>query len=108
MRTGTTGVLAYTDEYLRYLSRTLPVPRQVELFLCIRRVCLLREAEFRPGFERAFPACVPFLPAPATRQQILSELGMTEEEYQRQIVRPSQVLPELGDPELDTGEEIPF
>lgn len=59
-----TGELWYTDEYLHYLSRALPVTRQVELFLNIRERSPYRETEFRPGFERAFPASVPHLPPP--------------------------------------------
>jgi len=62
---GKIGGLAYEDEYLGFLSRSLPIPRQVELFLFIRERCATGEAEFRPGFERAFPECVPFLPPPA-------------------------------------------
>jgi hypothetical protein len=69
---GKIGDLAYEDAFLGYLSRSLPIPRQVELFLCIRERCATREAEFRPGFERAFPECVPFLPPPAC-QQLLHE-----------------------------------
>lgn len=79
---GKTGELAYTDEYLRYLSRSLPVTRQVELFLYIRDSGnQLREVEFRPGFEQAFPDCVPYLPPPLTMKQLADLLGMTEEEY---------------------------
>lgn len=56
------GELAYTDEYLFFLAQSLPIARQVELFLRIREECFTREVEFRLGFERAFPASVPFLP----------------------------------------------
>lgn len=59
-----TGELAYQPEYLQYLSKALSIDRQVELFLFIRdNGNQLREQGFRPGFERAFPRCVPYLPA---------------------------------------------
>jgi hypothetical protein len=102
------GDLSYTDEYLRFLSQSLPVPRQVELYLHIRDRCVTREEEFRPGFERAFPACVPSLPPPLTRQQLRDELGLTEDEYQRQTARPSPSPPNSDDPEPGAEEEIPF
>jgi hypothetical protein len=98
-----TGELLYTDEYLRYLSRALSVSQQVELFLYIRERCVTREAEFRPGFERAFSECVPSLPPPLTRQQLLDELGLTEDEYQRLHSPPAP-----ADSEQPTGEDIPF
>ena len=53
------GELFYTDEYLHYLSQSLPIPRQMELFHYIRNRSPTREKEFRLGFEQAFPACVP-------------------------------------------------
>jgi hypothetical protein len=101
------GELAYTDEYLRYLSGSLSVPRQVELFLYIRERCVTREAEFRIGFERVFPECVPFLPPPLTHQQLLDELGLTEEEYQLST-RGDQLPPAPGNSEQPTKEDIPF
>jgi hypothetical protein len=101
-----TGQLYYTGEYLRYLSRSLPVARQVELFRYIRERSVTREEEFRPGFERAFPECVPSLPPPLTRQQLLDALGLTEDEYQRQTGGWSP--PESGDPEPTTGSEGPL
>jgi hypothetical protein len=60
------GELAYDAEYLNYLSRSLPSARQVELYVYLRDMCRkeTREDEFRPGFERAFPACVALLPPP--------------------------------------------
>jgi hypothetical protein len=58
------GELAYDAEYLAYLSRSLPPPRQAELFVYLRDACGsdTREDDFRPSFERAFPASVPHLP----------------------------------------------
>ena len=102
------GELAYTDEYLRFLSESLPVPRQVELFLYIRDRCVTREPEFRPGFERAFPACVPLLPPPLTRQQLLDLLGFTADEYQRQPAPPARHRPDPTGPGHDAAGGIPF
>jgi hypothetical protein len=102
------GDLAYTGEYLRFLSESLPILRQVELYLYILDRCATREPEFRPGFERAFPACLPFLPPPLTWQQILNMLGLTEEEYQRQITRPAQFGPDSAGLDQDSEEDIPF
>lgn len=103
---GKIGELAYTDEYLRYLSRSLPIARQVELFLYIRDSRnQLREVEFRPGFERAFPDCVPHLPQPLTEKQLADLLGMTEEEFKRQVRHPA---PAALPPRHDIGDDIPF
>jgi hypothetical protein len=106
---GKTGELAYTDEYLRYLSRSLPVSRQVELFLSIRDGGNeLREAEFRPGFERAFPACVPHLPPPLTRRQLADLLGVTEDEYERRYLCPDPSPSDSDDGGPDAEDDIPF
>lgn len=103
------GKLSYTGEYLGFLSRSLPVHRQVELYLRIRDSGnALREGEFRPGFERAFPDCVPFLPPPLTHQQVLAELGITEEEFQQRFARPIQPRASEDDPGPGAKEEIPF
>lgn len=102
-----TGELNYTGEYLRYLARSLSVPRQVELFLYIRERCVTRELEFRPEFERVFSESVPFLPPPLTRQQLLVELGLTEDEYQR-LTRVAPFPPAPGDLDEPKGGEIPF
>jgi hypothetical protein len=103
------GELCYTDEYLRFLSRSLSVPRQVELYQHIFDRCSTREEEFRPGFERAFPACVPSLPPPTTHQQLFDENGITEEEYQRRTARRSNPPPPIAeDHEHGAEEEIPF
>jgi hypothetical protein len=64
------GGLFYTDDYLHYLSRSLPIARQVELFLYIRDRNPHREDEFRSGFERAFPESVPHLPRPQQRRHV--------------------------------------
>jgi hypothetical protein len=63
---GELGELAYDAEYLSYLSRALTPQRQVELYTYLRDTCRheTREDEFRPSFERAFPACVSLLPPP--------------------------------------------
>jgi hypothetical protein len=81
------GELAYTDEYLRYLSRSLPIFRQMELFSYIRDRNPTRESEFRPGFEKAFTACVPYLPPPLTVKQVAEMMGVTEEEYRHDFGR---------------------
>jgi hypothetical protein len=102
------GELAYTGEYLRFLSESLSVPRQVELYLHIRGRCVTREPEFRPGFERSFPACVPLLPPSLTRQQLLDVLGLAEEEYHRQTAGLAQFGPDSVGPDPGAGGEIPF
>jgi hypothetical protein len=102
------GELAYTNEYLNYLSRSLPIARQVELFLYIRDRSPHREVEFRPGFERAFPDCVPYLPPPLTVKQVSEMLGITEDEYERQVLPPNQFRLDPDNAGQDTGEDIPF
>ncbi|MDY3554233.1 hypothetical protein R5W24_003352 [Gemmata sp. JC717] len=106
---GKTGELAYTHEYLSYLSRSLSIGRQVELFLYIRDSGnQLREVEFRPGFERAFPDCGPYLPPPFTLKQLADMLGITEDEYKHRFLEPNH----FSTPPDDTGgseeEDIPF
>jgi hypothetical protein len=102
------GELGYTDEYLQYLSRSLPVSRQVELFLYIMNRNFTREDEFRPGFERAFPACVPHLPQPLTVKQVSDRLGVTEDEYKRRYLYPDRAPLDRGNAGQDTEEDIPF
>ncbi|VTR94296.1 unnamed protein product [Gemmata massiliana] len=91
-----TGALAYHRDYLTYLSQSLPVYRQVELFLYLRDSGG-REGEFRAGFESAFPACVPFLPPfPDTTQFVGPEdTSLTWDN-------------EPPDYDMSIGEDIPF
>jgi hypothetical protein len=104
-----TGELAYTSEYLRYLSRSLPLARQVELFHCIRDDRNeLREAEFRPGFERAFPDSVPLLPPPVTEKQLSEMLGMSEDDFRRQFLNPDPIPADDNDDARVADEDIPF
>ena len=106
-----TGELAYTHEHLRYLSQSLTIPRQVELFLYIRDSGnQLREVEFRPGFERAFPDCVPYLPPPLTVKQLADMSGMSEDEYTRSFLEPKRFPEHFGSDEAGDSEEedIPF
>ena len=56
-----TGSLCRTDEYLQFLSASLSVDRQLELFDYIVQHAG-RESEFRPEFERAFPHSASLLP----------------------------------------------
>lgn len=103
---GKTGELAYTREYLHYLSRSLTIPQQVELFLSIRGSGNeLREVEFRPGFERAFPDCVPHLPPQLTTGELASLLGISVQEYESQFLNPNHFPPTT---ESDEQEDIPF
>jgi hypothetical protein len=102
-----TGGLAYTDEYLRYLSKSLPIARQVELFLYIRDSRNeLREFEFRPGFEQAFPDSVPYLPPPLTVKQLSDMLGITEDEYKHQFLPPYPIP--LNTDHAGSEMDIPF
>jgi hypothetical protein len=104
-----TGDLAYNEDYLRYLSRSLSIARQVELFLCIRdRRNELREAEFRPSFERGFPDCVPYLPPPLSVKQLADITGMTEAEYKREILSSIPLPLKSDKPIHEIDEEIPF
>jgi hypothetical protein len=77
---GKTGSLCRTREYLSFLERALSVEQLVELFLYIRdeHGCALREPEFRPEFEAAFPKCVASLP-PALRQGLLAKEFLADE-----------------------------
>ena len=85
-----TGELGYTKEWLQYLSRSLPLARQVELFRSIRDSSNQhREVEFRPGFEAAFPDAVRHLPPPLTVTELAASVGMTEEVYSRQFLNPN-------------------
>jgi hypothetical protein len=105
---GKIGELAYTDKYLHFLSRSLPVARQVELFLYIRNRNPRREDEFRAGFERAFPACVPHLPPPLTVKQVSEMLGVTEDECKRHYLYENEAPLDSDNAGGDAGEDIPF
>jgi hypothetical protein len=101
-----TGELAYTQEYLRYLSQALSISRQVELFLSIRDSGnQLREVEFRPGFERAFPDCVVHLPPQLTTAELADLLGISVQEYESQFLNPNHFPPPTVN---DEQEDIPF
>lgn len=92
-----TGKLAYHCDYLTYLSQSLPVYRQVELFLYLRDKGG-REGEFRAGFESAFPECVPFLSPPlpdATQFMGPEDASLTWDN-------------ETPDCDMSIGEDIPF
>jgi hypothetical protein len=64
--------------------------------------------QFRPGFERAFPACVPHLPPPLTVKQVSARLGVTEDEYKRRCLYADRAPSDRGNAGEDTGEDIPF
>jgi hypothetical protein len=69
------GAWVYEGDYVRLLARSLTASQLVDLFVHIRDRSPHREAEFRPGFERSFPAVVPALPAPRTREQLTELAG---------------------------------
>jgi hypothetical protein len=103
------GHLAYADEFLNYLSRSLPISRQVELFFFIRDSRNeFRETEFRPGFERAFPDCVSQLPLPLTSKQLSEKLGVAEDEFKRHYLHPKPFAPDPNHASPEESEEIPF
>jgi hypothetical protein len=103
---GKCGELAYTQEYLRYLSQALSISRQVELFLSIRDSGnQLREVEFRPGFERAFPDCVAHLPPQLTTAELADQLGISVQEYESSFRTPNYFPTHT---ENDEQEDIPF
>ncbi|MCA9072967.1 MAG: hypothetical protein KDA84_28785 [Planctomycetaceae bacterium] len=102
------GELCYTEEYLDYLSRSLPTPRQVELFLTIRDRCPGREEEFRPGFERAFPECVPQLPSPLTIKELANQMGITEDESNFHYCATNQISYDGENPSREFEDDIPF
>ncbi len=98
------GELHYTKEYLRYLSQSLPIPRQVELFLYIRDRSPTREKEFRLSFENAFPNCVPHLPPSLTDEPLSETAGALEDEHSRLNLLTDEIP--LGENDLE--DEIPF
>jgi hypothetical protein len=73
------GDLAYTDDYLASLGRSLSIERQVELFTCIRERSPHREDEFRERFEQFFSQSSSSLPPPLTREQVIDKMGLDEE-----------------------------
>jgi hypothetical protein len=99
------GMLTCTPEWLHYLSRALPITRQVELYVRIRDDGnQFRDVEFRPQFERAFPACVPFLPPPVTDLELADlahALGLCLEELRGPAEPPPSSQPITEDAESD-------
>jgi len=69
------GQWAYDGRYARLLARSLTAGQLVDLFVHVRGRSPHREAEFRPGFGRAFPDIVAALPQPLTREELIELAG---------------------------------
>ena len=56
----------------------------------------------------AFPDCVPYLPPPLTVKQLADMLGMTEDEYKRQVLHSHPGPLDPDNPGHDIRAKIPF
>jgi hypothetical protein len=104
---GKLGQLWCSRELLEVLDRSLRTEQVVGLFLAIRRSNPHREAEFRPGFERAFARHAHALPPPLGGSA--ARAALSGGEGPRQAPPPPQGPPPPEDdwPPPD-GEEIPY
>lgn len=102
------GEITYEEEYLQYFSRSLPIFRQLELFLYIRNRNPHREDEFRPGFEKAFATCIMHLPPPLTEKQKVDMQSGAENVRRPIYAKPDQSPSKEGNAVDDSDEQIPF